>query len=112
MSDILIRGMEMPIGGYRTVEIGFDADGHPMALADGGDVYDVIPIKESLALKVKELVQKIQNNLRDDAEVDFLLIDGTDLAWLDLRSVNMNADVDDPNNLRRGGLTFFIKERF
>lgn len=44
MSDILIRGMEMPKGGYRTIEIGFDADGHPMALADGGDVYDVIPI--------------------------------------------------------------------
>ena len=42
--DILIRGMEMPKGGYRTVEIGFDADGHPMALADDGDVFDVIPI--------------------------------------------------------------------
>ena len=44
MSDILIRGMEMPKGGYRTVEIGFDADGHPMAICDGGDVYDVIPV--------------------------------------------------------------------
>lgn len=46
MSDILIHGMEMPMGGYRTVEIAFDADGYPMALADGGDVYDVIPIPD------------------------------------------------------------------
>ena len=45
MSDILIKGMEMPKGGYRTVEIAFDADGHPMALADGGDVFDVIPVQ-------------------------------------------------------------------
>lgn len=44
MADILIKGMEMPKGGYRTVEIAFDADGHPMALADGGDVFDVIPV--------------------------------------------------------------------
>ena len=44
MSDLLIRGMEMPMGGYRTLEIAFDADGHPMALADGGDVFDVIPV--------------------------------------------------------------------
>ena len=42
--DILIKGLEMPKGGYRTVEIAFDADGHPMALADGGDVFDVIPV--------------------------------------------------------------------
>lgn len=44
MAGILIKGMEMPKGGYRTVEIAFDADGHPMALADGGDVFDVIPV--------------------------------------------------------------------
>lgn len=44
MADILIKGMEMPKCGYRTVEIAFDADGHPMALADGGDVFDVIPV--------------------------------------------------------------------
>lgn len=42
--SILIKGMEMPKEGYRTVEIAFDADGHPMALADGGDVFDVIPV--------------------------------------------------------------------
>ena len=42
--SILIKGMEMPKDGYRTVEITFDADGHPMALADGGDVFDVIPV--------------------------------------------------------------------
>lgn len=41
--SVLIK-MEMPKGGYRTVEIAFDADGHPMALADGGNVFDVIPV--------------------------------------------------------------------
>lgn len=41
---IYLPNMEMPKGGYRTVEIAFDADGHPMALADGGDVFDVIPV--------------------------------------------------------------------
>lgn len=41
---VYIKGMEMPKDGYRTVEITFDADGHPMALADGGDVFDVIPV--------------------------------------------------------------------
>ena len=41
---LYLPNMEMPKGGYRTVEIGFDADGHPMTLADGGDVFDVIPI--------------------------------------------------------------------
>lgn len=74
-------------------------------------------------MKAKELVQKIQDSLCDDAEVDFLLIDGTDLAWLDLRNVNMNDGedlyyeygagcIDDPNNANRVGLTFFIRERF
>lgn len=41
---LYIPGLEMPSGGYRTVEITFDADGYPMALADGGDVFDVIPV--------------------------------------------------------------------
>lgn len=41
---IYLPNMEMPKGGYRTVEIAFDSDGHPMALADGGDVFDVIPV--------------------------------------------------------------------
>ena len=41
---IYIRGFKMPEGGYRTIEIAYDADGHPMALADGGDVFDVIPV--------------------------------------------------------------------
>lgn len=41
---IYIKDFKMPEGGYRTIEIAYDADGHPMALADGGDVFDVIPI--------------------------------------------------------------------
>lgn len=39
MSDILIRGLEMKPGLVK-VEIGYDADDHPMALV-GDDVYDI-----------------------------------------------------------------------
>lgn len=46
MADLLIRGMEMPDNRYRTVEITFDQDGNPMALADGGDAYAVIPVPD------------------------------------------------------------------
>lgn len=41
---IYIKGFKMPEGGYRTIEIAYDADGHPMAITDGGDVFDVIPV--------------------------------------------------------------------
>ena len=41
---IYIRGFKMPEGGYRTIEIAYDADGYPMAITDGGDVFDVIPV--------------------------------------------------------------------
>lgn len=43
---IYIKDFKMPEGGYRTIEIGYDADGHPMALVDGGDVFDVIPTSD------------------------------------------------------------------
>lgn len=39
---IYIKDFKMPEGGYRTIEIAYDADGYPMAIADGGDVFDVI----------------------------------------------------------------------
>lgn len=41
---VYIKDFKMPEGGYRTIEIVYDADGYPMAIADGGDVFDVIPI--------------------------------------------------------------------
>lgn len=43
MSDILIRGLEMKPGLVK-VELGYDADCHPMALV-GEDVYDVVVIE-------------------------------------------------------------------
>ncbi len=43
-----------------------------------------------------------------DAEVDFLLVDG-DFVWLDLVDINMNADIDDLNNMNSGGLVFIKK---
>ena len=30
-------------------------------------------------------------------------------AFLDIRSVGMNVDIDDPNNKNRGGVVFDIK---
>lgn len=41
---IYIKDFKMPEGGYRTIEIGYDADGHPMAITDGGDAFDVISV--------------------------------------------------------------------
>lgn len=43
MSDILIRGLEMKPGVVK-VEIGYDADDHPMALV-GDNVYDIFVIE-------------------------------------------------------------------
>lgn len=44
MSDILIHGLEMKPGIVK-VEIGYDADDHPMALV-GDNVYDISVIKQ------------------------------------------------------------------
>ena len=56
----------------------------------------------------------LKENLKPNAEMDFLLIDRFDdgrpiSVFLDIRSVGMNADIDDPNNKNRGGVVFDIK---
>ena len=52
MNNILIKNMDMPKGGYRTVEIGIDADGHPMAIGDDRNVYDVISISADVIYRI------------------------------------------------------------
>ena len=62
---IYIPGMKMPDCGYRTVEITFDADGYPMALADGGDAFDIIPVP--LHGRLGDL-DALERNLREMAD--------------------------------------------
>lgn len=61
-----------------------------------------------------ELIEQLKKNLKPNTEIDFLLVgnlsDGKGItAFLDIRNICMNVDVDDPNNKNRGGITFNIK---
>ena len=62
-----------------------------------------------------EFIKLLKENLKPNAEMDFLLIDKLNddkfiTAFLDIRDVCMNADVDDPNNFNRGGVVLKIKD--
>lgn len=62
-----------------------------------------------------ELIEQLKKNLKPNAEIDFLLIDDLSdgkylTAFLDIRNVCMNVDVDDSNNKNRGGIVFGIKD--
>ena len=61
-----------------------------------------------------EFIKLLKDNIKTDAEMDFLLIDRFDdgrhiNAFLDIRSVGMNADIDDSKNKNRSGVVFDIK---
>ena len=61
-----------------------------------------------------EFIKLLKDNLKPNAEMDFLLIDRFDdgrpiSTFLNIRSVGMNVDIDDPNNKNRGGVVFDIK---
>lgn len=61
-----------------------------------------------------EFIKMLKDNLKPNAEMDFLLIDRFDdgrpiSVFLDIRSVGMNVDIDDPENKNRGGIVFGIK---
>lgn len=59
-----------------------------------------------------EFIKLLKENLKPNAEIDFLVWDTKKpiVAFLDIDNVCMNADVDDPNNYNRGGIVFVIKE--
>ena len=59
-----------------------------------------------------EFIKLLKENLKPNAEIDFLVWDTQKpiVAFLDIDNVCMNADVDDPNNYNRGGVVFVIKE--
>ena len=61
-----------------------------------------------------EFIKLLKDNIKPNAEMDFLLIDRFDdgryiNAFLDIRSVGVNADIDDSKNKNRGGVVFDIK---
>lgn len=58
-------------------------------------------------MKVKDFIRQLQENLKPNAEIDFLYIDGKG-GWefLFVDNICMNADVDDPKNKNRGGVVF------
>ena len=59
-----------------------------------------------------EFIKLLKDNLKPNAQIDFLVCDYKKpmVAFLDIRDVCMNADVDDANNKNRGGIVFTIKE--
>ena len=65
-----------------------------------------------MAMTRNEFIKLLKENLKPNAEIDFLVWDTQKpiVAFLDIDNVCMNADVDDPNNYNRGGVVFVIKE--
>jgi hypothetical protein len=59
-----------------------------------------------------EFIKLLKDNLKPNAQMDFLICDYKKpvVAFLDIKDVCMNVDVDDPDNRNRGGITFTIKE--
>lgn len=62
-----------------------------------------------------EFIKMLKDNLKPNTEMDFLLVgilkNGKLVnAFLDIHDINMNADIDDPDNKNRGGIVFNIKE--
>lgn len=59
-----------------------------------------------------EFIKLLKDNLKPNAQMDFLICDYKKpvVAFLDIKDVCMNVDVDDPDNKNRGGIVFTIKE--
>lgn len=57
-------------------------------------------------MKVKDFINKLEQNLDLNAEIEFLFVDYTEWCWLDIENICMNADIDDPDNKNRGGVVF------
>lgn len=59
-----------------------------------------------------ELIKLLKENLKPNAQIDFLICDYNKpmVAFLDIHDICMNADVDDPKNKNHGGIVFTIKE--
>ena len=88
MSGIYIKGISMPNGGTLKIEIGYDADKHPMALTENHDVFDVVPVPEHGRLgDLDELKTKIK---KEDSGYE--LNSFGDGMWTAFRSVYQCID--------------------
>ena len=66
ISGIYIKGISMPNGGTLKIEIGYDADGYPMAICDDKNVYDVIPVPPHGRLIDADALDMNYLHIRDD----------------------------------------------
>lgn len=65
-----------------------------------------------------EFIDWLKSELKPNAQMDFLLVDYENIleqqspaiAFLDIHSIGMNVDVDDPANRKRGGIVFEVKQ--
>lgn len=62
-----------------------------------------------------EFIELLKKEIKPDAQMDFLLYDRLNndehiLAFLDIRNICMNSDIDDSNNYNRGGIIFKIQK--
>lgn len=62
-----------------------------------------------------EFIKLLKDNLKPNAQIDFLLSGELNngkfiTAFLDVKNVCMNIDVDDPYNKNHGGIVFEIKD--
>lgn len=60
-------------------------------------------------------IKLLKDNLKPNAQMNFLLLgnlsDGKFItAFLDIKDICMNADVDESENKNRGGIVFKIKD--
>ena len=57
-----------------------------------------------------ELIKLLKENLKPNAEMDFLVIDHKKpmIAFLKVDNVCMNVDIDDPDNRNHCGVVFTI----
>ena len=109
MADIVIRGMEMPKDTTK-VEIGIDADGHPLCIAynESGnepDIYDVVPLTEGhrdlierkrldlvpdykdVRNGIKRIVKETKRDGKAVAGISIELLEQTIIALDELRAV-------------------------
>lgn len=71
MAGIYITGIEMPNGGTIKIEIGYDADGHPIAMTEDYNVYDVIPVSDHGRLGDLDRILEIIDGIWDCNDMVF-----------------------------------------
>lgn len=71
MAGVYISGIEMPNGGTIKIEIGYDTDGHPMAMTEDYSVYDAITIPDHGRLGDLDRILEIIDGIWDCNDMVF-----------------------------------------